>query len=457
MKKIIVFIWFFLLCTFSSKSQQESTPDFTWGNTAYFNLNIGERIWYCQKEIKLLATNNQCNTIKVADDTLVVKVCQRSLPLTVDDLRIFVADNKNVRSLTDDFPEHGLLRKDALIAVNNTVNPLLNENDYVFPVNFNDGFIWRFEENNHIFSFIKTDQGGEKYKTYDGIDFDMRDSKGEEKHWIVAIENSKVVQLWENRDDEDRNQVSLLLESESQPGIFYFYGNLYRKTLMVRKGQKLVRDEIIGTAWGNDEWGFVHFSVLKNDTVPEFEDVNANIINFFPQLYELYFNRLYGFSKLFSKGTVRFGGKNAISGNEENNLAFEEYVGKGWLLGCWDASDEVPFVTKNDQGNVRLNKILFAGSGGESVNPENYYDYEINVRDGSYRIRAKVGDVELATWQKVEFENIDEGEFSLEKGEQEWTDERIVKVNDGKLTIRIYIDPGNKPAGLSEIVFQRAM
>jgi hypothetical protein len=52
---------------------------------------------------------------------------------------------------------------------------------------------------------------------------------------------------------------------------------------------------------------------------------------------------------------------------------------------------------------------------------------------------------------------VNAGTFPLSDGEQKWTNERIVKVNDGKLTIRIYVDENNeKVAGISEIVFQRA-
>jgi hypothetical protein len=58
---------------------------------------------------------------------------------------------------------------------------------------------------------------------------------------------------------------------------------------------------------------------------------------------------------------------------------------------------------------------------------------------------------------KIDFEGVNAGTFALSDGEQKWTNERIVKVNDGKLTIRIYVDENNeKVAGISEIVFQRA-
>ena len=104
-----------------------------------------------------------------------------------------------------------------------------------------------------------------------------------------------------------------------------------------------------------------------------------------------------------------------------------------------------------------LGKTLFAGSEAECANPNNWYDYEINVPVGVYRIRAKVGDVTLPTWQKIAFENVEAGVFTRGIGEFVWTSERVVKVKDGKLTIRIFVDENNeKAAGISEIVFQRA-
>jgi hypothetical protein len=68
-----------------------------------------------------------------------------------------------------------------------------------------------------------------------------------------------------------------------------------------------------------------------------------------------------------------------------------------------------------------------------------------------------MGDLMLPTWQKVSFEGIESGIISNEKAGFIWTSEKVVKIEDGKLTVRIFVDPTNeKPAGISEIVFQRA-
>jgi hypothetical protein len=218
-----------------------------------------------------------------------------------------------------------------------------------------------------------------------------------------------------------------------------------------------MRGEPIGTIWGDEIWGHLTFSVIKSDTVPSVKDCSYNVVNCFPQIFELYFKRTVGVSKNFSKGRVFFGRNRSQNGNQKNADAFEDYSGKGWLLGKWNTVEKVDWISKGNEGNVRLGKTMFAGSSANCKNPINFYDYEINVQNGAYRIRAKLGDLVLPTWQKIDFEGINAGTFSLSDDEQKWTNERIVKVNDGKLTIRIYIDENNeKVAGISEIVFQRA-
>ena len=68
-----------------------------------------------------------------------------------------------------------------------------------------------------------------------------------------------------------------------------------------------------------------------------------------------------------------------------------------------------------------------------------------------------MGDLKEPSLQRISFEGINAGTFILAAGEQKWTNERVVKVNDGKITVRIYIQPDkNQVAGISEIVFQKA-
>jgi hypothetical protein len=182
-----------------------------------------------------------------------------------------------------------------------------------------------------------------------------------------------------------------------------------------------------------------------------------NVLNGFPQLFELYARNSMGISRNYRKGRLVFGKPASQCGNQKNALCFEEYAGKGWLLGAWNIAERVETVSKGTDGNVRLRKTMFGNTNVKFVNPKNWFDYEIHVPDGTYRIRAKIGDVELPSWQKIAFEKAEVGVFTTEKGQFSWTPERVVKVTDGRLTIRIYIDETNaKVAGISEIVFQQA-
>lgn len=458
--RTLTFIFLFLIPgVFAVRAQNPTTPDFTWGNASYFNINTGESIFFNETEIKLLQLDNHFNKIKIGADTLWLKVSRRTLPVTVKGLRIFVADNKNVKALTSDFQNHGLLTKDALICISNVNQPLLDANQYIFPVSFNDGFLWNTEEDSHMFSYLGLSEWISEgyYRSHEGIDFDLHDARGIQKHWIVAVENSTVVWVEDKNLDRAGKEACVLLESTSQPGIYYVYKHLYNKNVTVKNGQKLVRGEPIGTIWGDELWGHLNFAVVKSDTVPTYENRYFNLVNGFPQIYELYFQQTYNYSKNFTKGKISFGKLRSLNGNQKNAVAFEDYSGKGWSLGTWNTADKVESVEKGEEGNVRLKKRLFEGSKAACINPDQWYDYEINVPDGVYRIRAKVGDLLLPSWQKIDFEGVNAGTWTLSEGEQKWTSERIVKVSDRKLTVRIYVDETNqKPAGISEIVFQQA-
>jgi len=447
-----------LFCFKLSGAQETTTPGFIWGNASYFNISVGESIVFNEKEIKLIRVENHFNLIKIGEDTVRIKVSRRTLPVQVGNLRLFVADNKNVKALDTKKGIHGLLKKDALICVSNSDFPLLDPAGYIFPISFSDGFLWNAEEDSYMFSYnnpseIKSKESG----SHSGVDFDLSDARGIEKHWIVAIENSTVIWVEDKIQDKAGKEASVLLESESQPGIYYLYNHLNNKNTEVKKGQKLQLGEPIGTIWGDEIWGHLTFSVIKSDTIPTIKSCGDNVVNCFPQIFELYFKQTSAIPKHFLKGRIFFGKARSQNGNQKNASAFEEYTGKGWLIGKWNTADKVDFVSKGTEGNVRLRKTLFAGSPAECTNPNNWYDYEINVHNGTYRIRVKVGDIGLPTWQKITFENVEVGLITRGTGEFVWTSERVVKVNDGKLTIRIFVDEKNeKPAGISEIVFQRA-
>jgi hypothetical protein len=458
MKKLLVILFFSVSQILFVAAQQQNSPDFTWGNSAYFNINIGESIQFNDHEIKLLKIEKHFNQLKIGTDTVWLKVSRRSLPEQFGNLRIFVADNSNVKALSSDEQIHGLLKKDALICLSLGHLPLLDPTKFLFPISFNDGFKWSVEEDSYMFSVMNnTERKMPDCETNTGVDFDLQDARGIEKHWIVSIENSTVVWIEDKNIGKTGKEAAVLLESESQPGIYYLYKHLYNRNLEVKKGQKLLRGELIGTIWGDENWGHLTFSVIKSDSIPTLKGCEQNVINCFPQMFELYFKQTIAFSKNFSKGRIFFGKISSQNGNQKNTNAFENYSGKGWILGKWNTADKVDYVQKGTDGNVQLRKKMFAGSAAECTNPNDFYDFEINVQNGIYRIRSKMGDISLPTWLKISFEGVEAGIISNEKAGFNWTSEKVVKVNDGKLTVRIFVDPTNeKPAGISEIVFQRA-
>ncbi len=459
LKKLsLIFNLFLWLC--SVGTGQNTTPDFSWGNSHYFNLNTGESCVFNNVEIKLLRLENHFNYIKVGNDTVCIRVSRRTLPVVSGGVRLFVADNKNVKSITSDSLVHGLLTKDVLICVSDYLQPLLNPNDYTFPVSFNDGFVWNTEADGYMFAYLglnKKESGEHYYQSHEGIDFDLDDARGKEKHWIVSIENSEVIWIKEY-EVAGEEAACVLLKSTTSPDIFYIYDGLLAKTLEIRKGQNIIQGEILGTIWGDETNGFLQLAVVKSDTVPQFQHRFYNVVNYFPQVFLLYYNQFYTLSKNYTKGRIVFGdNKNASDKNKTNIHSYENYLGKGWLFDHWNITQRVECATRGDTSNARLKKVLFAGTPAEVINPENEYYYEINVPNGVYRIRTKVGDSELPSWQKIEFEGVDSGTFELGAGEYKWTNEKVVTVKDGKLTVTINIDPlGNKVAGLSEIVFQQA-
>jgi len=434
------------------KLQAQIQPDFQWGKGSYFNLDVGESVIYQDTEVKLLQLKNHFNQFKIGNDTVWLKVSRRTLPWVTGGIRIFVADNKNVKALDTKSEIHSLLQKDAIICLSNFKEPLLDPNKYLFPISFNDGFLWNAEEDSHMFSYKSKEN--KDYQSHGGIDIDLHDARGKEKHWVVAIENSRVVWV---KTDNFKNETCVLLESESQRGIYYVYNHLYNRKVEVKEGDRLIRGEPIGNIWGDELWGHLHFAVLKSDTIPNFNSKFFCAVNFFPQLYELYFKQTYNFNKFFSKGKIQFGQRKDLHGNEKNLAAFEGYLGKGWRIGRWNTTDRVVLSALSEETNAQLWKVMFSQEKASFTNPNNWFDYEINIHNGVYRIRAKMGDSNLPSWQKIEFEGVSATTYSLQAGEFKWTPERVVKVKDGKLTVRIFVDETNKkPAGISEIVFQRA-
>ena len=457
MKRLII-IFILALLSFLGNAQLVTEPEFSWGNCHYYNANVGDTILFNGIDVVLLGIKNHYNKLSIDNDTIELKVSRRSLPSSLNLVRVFVADNQNVKKLVSNKAAHGLLKKDALICLSDNQSLMLAPNFFSFPVSYNDGFNWSMNEDNHMFSYMaKGCSSAESPKSNEGIGIALTDARGIEKHWLLAIENSTVIWVDEQKKNRNSKEACVLLQSNSNPSIFYVYDHLYANNIQVKEGQKVRMGELLGTVWGDEKWGYLQLAVVKSDTIPDYENRYANCVNFFPQLYELYFKNTFNYTKSFTRGKVEFAQLPQSNGNRKNLLAFEKYTGMGWDLGTWNTADKVMFCTNGEQGNARLKKVLFGNSYAESRNPHDYFEYEINVRNGVYRVRAQVGDVEQASWQKIEYEGVEAATYDLAAGEQKWTSEKVVKVTDRKLTVRIYVDPTNqKVTGISEIVFQQA-
>lgn len=438
-------------------SDSLSTDTFRWGNTTYVNLAIGETFRFEETEVELLALKNRFNLIRVGSDTLLIAVSFRTPATTLGPMTLFVADNKNISALSSYKQTHGLLRKDALVALAPAGQPLVDPWDFTFPVSFTGGFLWRNNEESYMYSYSGANaaSSGED-RFFPGVGIDVVNGRGLEKFAVLAMEAGKVIWVETRIPGTAEPKAALCLESASSAGIYYIYQNLFNRDLMVTRNQQLQKGDPIGTIWGDGNLENLNLTVVRSETVPTLQTADCNSVNFYPQLLELYYGRQPHNSQFFTKGQILFGKPAGPLGNVRNASAFEDFLGMGWLLGEWNTPGKVEWISVGPMGNVRLPAVLFRGQKAECTNPHQWYDYQINVRNGVYRIRASVGDCLLPTWQKIEFEGVAAGTFTTSRGEFTWTPEKIVRVRDNKLDVRIYLGDKGQMAGLSEIVFQQA-
>jgi len=115
-------------------AQLSDLPDYSWGNASYFDMQVGKSVFFKQVEVKLLKIDNLFNQLKVGNDTIWLKVCQRSQPVVLKGLRLFVADNNNLKLASGNAELHSLLTHDALICLCDNELPYLSEREYFFPI-----------------------------------------------------------------------------------------------------------------------------------------------------------------------------------------------------------------------------------------------------------------------------------------------------------------------------------
>ena len=429
-----------LLISLAGQAQETREPDFRFGNVSYYDLRTGEMLRVFNTEFEILAIDHNYSRMRIDKDTLWVKVARRTPAYSLQKVQFFVADNRFARSLAREPRIHGLLKGDILLGIAPAMVPLADSNLFGFPVSFNQGFLWRNLEDSYMFSY-QPGTGSQPFgeTSYAGVGIDMRETRAMERHMIVAMENG-LVSWVETKIGSPEPRAVICIQSESTPGIYFIYENMHSSGLKVKRGQRVLKGDGLGYAWGEGNWNHLRLGVVYSDTLPSNAFRHINTVNFYPQLLDLYYGRQPVFSHSFTKGQIYFGRASHLNGNAKNVSGFEDYHGTGWILGRWNSVDKVEWVSGNRAGNARLRKTLFAGLPARCTNPGDHYDFEINVRNGLYRIRALVGDHQLPSWQKIEFEGVAAGTFRSEAGDLVWTSERIVRVSDGRLTVRIYTD-----------------
>lgn len=423
-----------------------------WGNALYVDLAVGQSHSFLGRTVTLLSITANYARVAVDGEQRELIVARRALPEVVNGVRIFIADNRHVADATTDvaFPDvHGLLTRDALLVLSDPAKPLLDRARYTFPIDRSDGYRWTMEEDSHMFAYL-----GER-RSHEGIDLNMHEARGRQLHALVAIESGTI--RWIETSETAPNEACILLQSESQPGIYYVYQHLNENQLLVSPGQKVSKGQKLGYVWGDGAWGHLHFAVPAFGPAPAaFSQRYQHLLNTFPALYELWHGDLEPRPVRRAAGHFSFDRVRFSNGNTTHLGAFDDVVGYGWRLGRRSPAGKVEeSVPDGGWGsNARLRRTLFAGTPAEATSADDHYLFEIAIPQGPRRVqvRVSVGDHNHATWQRVSFEGVPAGEYRLEANRFAWTPAVRVPVEDGKLTVRIDVD-GHLPAGISELVF----
>lgn len=447
-KKTQIFILFFSI--FFNTNAQKAIH---FGNSVYVNLCVGQTFNYHGNRIVLKEINGNKTRVEVNDKLKELKISRRELPTVVDSVRLFVADQKNIKSLTTDNQVHGLLKGDALLCLSSPESPLLDADNYVFPISKKDNYQWSMTEDSHMYAYLGLSKwvSPDYYRSHEGIDLNMHDARGRYIHPLVAIENSTVVLVADSTVTKSKDGC-IILKSELNKNIYYVYKHTNPKTHKVKAGQYVKKGEELSFIWGDQAWGHLHFAVVYRERVPEYIDRYYSLINFFPQLYELYNGTLEYEKKIFTHGIFEFGSQRWIEGNSRKIDEYNELIGYGWEID-WCPAQKVEGVFGKEKGNARLKKHLHEGTCASSINPENNFKFNINVENGAYNISCVIGDYESPSEMRLYFENIELGNYETEPANFKEVEEQNVIVNDGMLTIKIELPNEKSIAGIQKLEF----
>lgn len=425
------------------------------GNAVYVDLAIGESFRYMDRTVRLAAIDGDSCTVEVGGERRRLRVARRALPEVIGGVRVFAADNRNVKRATTDAksPEvHGALTLDALLCLSDSAKPLLDPQRFTFPISRTDGFEWTMEEDSHMFAWLNPE------RSHEGIDIDLHDARGKKRHALVAIEAGVV--RWVDASSAGGKEACILLESAAEPGTWYIYQHMNRDMVMVRAGQRVERGQPLGYIWGDWQWGHLHFAVVGYGKQPEYKNRYRCVLNVFPQLYELWRGDLQPRNRVWTAGDFTFDKTYWACRNFKRLSRYDDLVGYGWRLD--DACvagvvEQVPGREQQEPQNARLRKTLYAGTPIAAVHPVNHYDFEVAVEPGEYAVSVRVGDRLARSWQRVRLEGSEAGAYALGANQFAWTPEKTVAVHDGRLTIRIELKDAHSWAGLSQLRFARRL
>ena len=433
-----------------------SSDTVKFGNAVYVNLSVGEPFRYAGKTIEVLALDKNRSLVKVDGEEAWLPVAKRSLPQNIGELRVFVSDQVNVKNLTTDPEKHNLLQKDVVLSISDPAKPLLDPSKFVFPISNRDGYVWRMEENSHMFAYLGANEwfGLDYFRSHEGIDLDMHEARGKEIHPLVAIESATVVLVADSTVTKSYDGC-IILKSDSQQDIYYVYKHTNPKTHKVRVGQKVKKGDLLSYIWGDGVWGHLHFAVVHRTDTPGYEDRYKNLLNIFPQLYELQNKSLTPIKPVRKGGQFAFGMRKQDCRNFKKVDEFNELTGYGWKIGDWCIAQKVEDVEADWGCNARLRKTLHAGSKAACENQQSYYDFEVAVENGYYLVNATLGDAFEPSGQKLFFENTEAGTYEVGKGTYEKTKDFKVQVTDNRLTVRLQLLDNQDYAGIRELNFRQ--
>jgi murein DD-endopeptidase MepM/ murein hydrolase activator NlpD len=416
-----------------------------WGNQYFYDMAMREDVSFLGHTVKLLANDGAASSVSVDGGAPVsLLTASRSLPVVVGGVRLFLAYNRpferssphNWNGLGNSLFDN--MTKDALLVLSDPHLPLLPASTYTFPISRTDGFDWQLTENSHNFAFLQED------RIHEGVDINMHHFRDTAKSPLVAIEDARLVWTQSN----GVNGTAVFLESRNMPGIFYVYQHLSNSSVQIAAGENVSKGQPLGYIHGDGKWGHLHFTVVTKNN--HYANRYDNALNLFPGLYELWYGNLRNHSTPRTGANWKiYNAKYWQDDYTSGRYRYDKVVGFGWRLGSWCPGGA---VEHDGAESVLLRKTLYKGTTSTVTNPDDVYDFDIDVVNGDYEVAVELGAVNKATWQRVYFEGVLQGTYPLASGEFAWTPLDTVRVTNGKLTLRFMLD-GDKYAGIRHIRF----